>query len=121
LAVERILGNLVGNALTAAGRPGGHIWLSARPVGRVGGEGRPGIALIVTDDGPGFPPGDVERAFQRFYRGDPSRTGPGTGLGLAIVRELARAHGGDAIAENVAPHGARISVLLPATPSPSAG
>jgi signal transduction histidine kinase len=58
----------------------------------------------------------VERAFQRFYRGDPSRSAPGTGLGLAIVRELARAHGGEAIAENVAPHGARLSVLLPETP-----
>ena len=116
LAVERILGNLVGNALTAAGHPGGHIWLAAQAVGRVGQEGRSGVALSVTDDGPGFPPGDLERAFQRFYRGDPSRTGPGTGLGLAIVRELARAHGGEAIAENVAPHGARISVVLPATP-----
>jgi len=120
LAVERILGNLVGNALAAAGRPGGHIWLAARSVVRIGPDGRPGVALSVTDDGPGFPPGDVERAFQRFYRGDPSRTGPGTGLGLAIVRELARAHGGDAIAENVAPHGARISVLLPVTPAPPA-
>jgi two-component system sensor histidine kinase MprB len=75
----------------------------------------------VTDDGPGFAPGDVDRAFQRLYRGDPSRSGPGTGLGLAIVRELARAHGGDAIAENVAPHGARISVSLPVTPGPLTG
>ena len=65
-------------------------------------------------------PGEVERAFQRFYRGDPSRSAPGTGLGLAIVRELARAHGGDAVAENVAPHGARLSVVLPETPSPPA-
>ncbi len=117
LAVERILGNLVGNALTAAGRPGGQVWLAAQPIRSVGRDGRPGVALSVTDDGPGFPPGDLERAFQRFYRGDPSRTGPGTGLGLAIVRELARAHGGEAIAENVAPHGARISVVLPATPT----
>ncbi len=116
LAVERILGNLVANALAAVPAPGGHVWLAARPVPGLGAGGRPGVALSVTDDGPGFPPGDVERAFQRFYRGDPSRSAPGTGLGLAIVRELARAHGGDAIAENVAPHGARLSVLLPETP-----
>ncbi len=115
LAVERILGNLVANALAVV-QPGGHVWLAARPVASVGPSGRPGVALSVTDDGPGFPPGDVDRAFQRFYRGDPSRTGTGTGLGLAIVRELARAHGGEAIAENVAPHGARLSVTLPETP-----
>lgn len=116
LAVERILGNLVANALAAFGGPGGHVWLAARPVSAAGPSGVPGVVLSVTDDGPGFPPGDVERAFQRFYRGDPSRSGSGTGLGLAIVRELARAHGGEAIAENVAPHGGRLSVVLPQTP-----
>jgi signal transduction histidine kinase len=118
LAVERILGNLVANALAAVSA-GGHVWLAARSVTTIGPTGEPGIALSVTDDGPGFPPGDVERAFQRFYRGDPSRSGSGTGLGLAIVRELARAHGGDAVAENVAPHGARLSVVLPVTPAPA--
>lgn len=116
LAVERILGNLVANALAAFGGPGGHVWLAARPVSTAGPAGVPSVVLSVTDDGPGFPPGDVERAFQRFYRGDPSRSGSGTGLGLAIVRELARAHGGEAVAENVAPHGARLSVILPQTP-----
>jgi two-component system sensor histidine kinase BaeS len=120
LAIERILANLVANALAAA-RSGGHVWLAARPVEAVGPAGGQGVALSVTDDGPGFPPGEVERAFQRFYRGDPSRSTPGTGLGLAIVRELARAHGGDAVAENVAPHGARLSVMLPETPLPPAG
>ncbi|MEA2538280.1 MAG: two-component system, OmpR family, sensor kinase [Chloroflexota bacterium] len=121
LAVERILGNLVANAMAASGGPGGHVWLAARSVataGPAGPAGVPSVVLSVTDDGPGFPPGDVERAFQRFYRGDPSRSGSGTGLGLAIVRELARAHGGEAVAENVAPRGARLSVILPQTPRP---
>ncbi|HEX7490345.1 MAG TPA: sensor histidine kinase, partial [Candidatus Limnocylindrales bacterium] len=59
----------------------------------------------------------TEKIFERFYRADPSRTGSGSGLGLAIVRELARAHGGEAWAENVAPHGARVTVLLPVVPS----
>jgi signal transduction histidine kinase len=121
LAVERILGNLVENALAAVPGPGGHVWVAASSVPSTGRNGAPGIALTVTDDGPGFPPGDVDRAFQRFYRGDPSRSGAGTGLGLAIVRELARAHGGEAIAENVAPHGARLSILLPLAPSPPTG
>lgn len=118
VAVERIMGNLVANALAAVTGPDGHVWLAARPVASVGPGGAPGVVLSVTDDGPGFPPGDVERAFQRFYRGDPSRSGSGTGLGLAIVRELARAHGGEALAENLAPTGARLSVILPQTPRP---
>jgi signal transduction histidine kinase len=125
LAAERILQNLIENALSVL-PGGGHVWLRA---GSLRMPGRPpGISLSVTDDGPGFPPGTSERVFERFYRADPSRAGGGSGLGLAIVRELARAHGGEAWAENVAPHGARVTVLLPLTPvvvgsanSPAAG
>ncbi len=113
LAVERILQNLIENALSVVPW-GGHVWLRAVSLRM---PGRPtGISLSVTDDGPGFPPGTAERVFERFYRADPSRTGGGSGLGLAIVRELARAHGGEAWAENVAPHGARVTVLLPLSP-----
>jgi signal transduction histidine kinase len=120
VALDRILGNLVENALSAVAGRGRHVWVDARPVPAVAG-GRRGVAFLVTDDGPGFPPGDAERAFDRFYRGDASRSGTGTGLGLAIVRELARAHGGDAVAENVAPQGARISVVLPTAGGPYGG
>ena len=113
LAVERILQNLVDNALSVLPN-GGHVWLRAATLAM---PDRPrGISLSVTDDGSGFPPGTTERVFERFFRADPSRTGSGSGLGLAIVRELARAHGGEAWAENVAPHGARVSVLLPYVP-----
>lgn len=113
LAAERILQNLVDNALFAL-PGGGHIWLRAAPLHL---EGRPqGISLSVTDDGPGFPPGTLLRVFERFFRADPSRAGGGSGLGLAIVRELARAHGGEAWAENVAPRGARVTVFLPVAP-----
>ena len=114
LAAERILQNLIENALSVLPK-GGHVWLRAA---RLRMPGRPpGISLSVTDDGPGFPPGTSERVFERFYRADPSRTGSGSGLGLAIVRELARAHGGEAWTENVAPHGARVTVLLPTSPA----
>jgi signal transduction histidine kinase len=112
LATERILANLVANALDLVPR-GGHVWLSAARVSP------DGIALTVTDDGPGFPPGAAGRVFERFYRADPARSGSGTGLGLAIVRELAQAHGGSAHAENVAPHGARVGVILPIVPQPA--
>jgi signal transduction histidine kinase len=109
-AVERIVANLVTNALNAAPSAGGHVWLAARP-----GPGET-VALSVTDDGPGFPPGAAARVFERFYRADRARAGSGSGLGLAIVREFAVAHGGSAHAENVAPHGARVSVVLPRIP-----
>jgi len=108
-AMERILGNLIDNALAVA-RPGGQVLVEARLA--PGGS----VAFRVSDDGPGFPAGALDRAFDRFYRADPARTGPGTGLGLSIVRALARAHGGDAVAENLAPSGARITVTLPAVP-----
>jgi len=116
LALDRILGNLVDNALAILG-PGGRIRLEARTVADAAGVPGPAIAFAAVDDGPGFPPGGTERAFDRFYRGDPSRAGEGSGLGLSIVRELARAHGGSAIAENLSPHGARVSVILPVSPS----
>ncbi len=114
-AVERIMANLIANALAIA-PSGGHIWLSATAGPPTADGASQTIVLAVTDDGPGFPPGTAARVFERFFRGDPARTGPGSGLGLAIVRELATAHGGTAHAENVAPHGARVSVVLPKIP-----
>jgi len=124
VAVDRILANLVENALAAV-PPGGSVVVSAAPepppaTGRRVRGGRsaspPGVLLAVTDDGPGFPPGTRGRVFERFFRADPARSGPGSGLGLSIVRELARAHGGDAWAEDVVPHGGRVVVRLPSVP-----
>lgn len=113
LAAERILQNLVENALSVLPQ-GGHVWLRASALTLPGRA--PGISMSVTDDGAGLPPGTTEKVFERFFRADPSRSGSGSGLGLAIVRELARAHGGEAWAENVAPHGARVTVLMPVVP-----
>jgi signal transduction histidine kinase len=109
VAVDRILGNLIENALAMVPSPGGHVWLEARG-------STDWITLLVSDDGPGFPPGGTERIFDRFFRGDPARSGTSSGLGLAIVRELARAHGGEALAESLAPRGARVIVHLPRVP-----
>jgi len=109
-AVERILGNLVANGLAHAPRPGGHVTVEAAAL--PGGE----VLLAVRDDGPGIAGAALGRIFERFYRADPSRSGPGSGLGLAIVDELARAHGGRAFAENLPIGGARVGVVLPRTP-----
>ena len=75
------------------------------------------VRISVSDSGPGIPPGDVSRVFERFYRVDKSRARPGgTGLGLAIVKHLVELHGGEAIAENRAEGGARFIVTLPNQP-----
>jgi signal transduction histidine kinase len=69
----------------------------------------------VADPGPGIAPGQLPRVFDRFYRAEAARTrvGGGTGLGLAIARVLARAQGGDLVAENGAAGGAVVSLRLP--------
>jgi two-component system phosphate regulon sensor histidine kinase PhoR len=72
------------------------------------------ITIAVSDSGPGIPPEDLTRVFERFYRVDKSRSRPGgTGLGLAIVRHLVELHGGRVRAENRQEGGARFSVTLP--------
>ncbi len=73
------------------------------------------VAIIVTDSGPGIPPEDLTRVFERFYRVDKSRARPGgTGLGLAIARHLVELHNGRIWAENRPAGGAQFTVLLPA-------
>jgi signal transduction histidine kinase len=110
-ALDRILGNIIANALKHAPSPDGRVSIEVSPRGET-------VTLSVADDGPGIPEAALGHVFDRFYRADPSRTGPGSGLGLAIVRDLAEALGGEAFAENVAGNGARVGVILPAAGSP---
>lgn len=73
-----------------------------------------GDAVVrVSDKGPGIPPAELERIFNRFYRVDRSRSAPGTGLGLAIAKHLAVAHGGSIRAFNRPEGGATFEVRLP--------
>ena len=108
-ALDRILGNIIDNALAHAPSPGGRVRVEVS-------RSDDGITLAVADDGPGIPDAALPHVFDRFSRADPSRTSRGSGLGLAIVRDLAEALGGTAFAENVADNGARVGVILPATP-----
>jgi two-component system, OmpR family, sensor kinase len=78
--------------------------------------------LAVADRGPGMDAEEVERVFERFHRGDPtrSRASGGVGLGLSIVAAVAEAHGGSASAESEPGHGSTFRVTLPllkATPN----
>ena len=106
--LEQVLFNLLDNAHKYAGDSGATIH------GRKDGGD---VVLSVTDEGPGVKPSDLERIFEKFYRG--GRTDgrrPGTGLGLSICRELIEAMGGTIVAQSpaVRRRGTRIVIRLPA-------
>jgi two-component system, OmpR family, sensor histidine kinase KdpD len=73
------------------------------------------LVIIIEDRGPGFPPTQIEKVFDKFYRLDNTKTG-GTGLGLSIVKGFTEAHNGTVTLENV-PHGARFTIEVPAETS----
>lgn len=112
--LRQVLVNLLGNALahTPAGTPV-EVRLTARD----------GLALVeVQDHGPGLTPEQAQRVFERFYRGDSSRTRAtgvpglsGSGLGLSIVSAVAEAHGGRAGVRSTAGEGATFLLELPLT------
>ena len=73
--------------------------------------------IVFQDHGPGIPPHDLPHVFERFYRGDRSRTRAtgGFGLGLAIAKALVEAYGGTISAESQPGRGTRMTVQLPST------
>jgi len=95
----QMIGNLVDNALRYT-PGGGRITLTAGWGGVSAPPRRPTVTVI--DTGSGILPDDLPHVFDRFYRGDKSRTraSGGSGLGLAIVKQLAEAHGGRVWAES---------------------
>jgi signal transduction histidine kinase len=99
--LRQALGNLVDNALRHGA---GDVTLRA-------GTQADRTVFDVSDCGPGFAPELADRAFERFARGDRSRSGDGAGLGLAIVRAIAEAHRGGA--EIVATSPPTVRVWLP--------
>jgi signal transduction histidine kinase len=90
--------NLVSNA---ARHGAGAISIGATPAGDHA------VDLWVEDEGPGFPPEFVDRAFERFARADESRSRGGTGLGLALVAAVAQTHDGTARID-----GSRVTIRL---------
>ena len=69
--------------------------------------------IRVSDEGPGIPPAEAARVFDRFYQSDRSRSASGTGLGLAIVRAIAEALHGSAEVAASASGGATLVVKIP--------
>lgn len=72
-----------------------------------------GVEITVRDQGPGIPPEDLPRIWDRLYRGDKSRSQRGLGLGLSLVQAIARAHGGTATVVSTPGQGAVFTVTLP--------
>ncbi|USN98459.1 MAG: HAMP domain-containing histidine kinase [Phycisphaeraceae bacterium] len=113
-SIERILANLIDNACRyGAGRADAVVRLSAFRAGE-------SARLRVADDGPGVPPGERDRIFGDFFRGEAStRSHSGMGLGLALARGLARAEGGDLRLVKADGPGAVFELSLPAADSPA--
>jgi two-component system OmpR family sensor kinase len=103
LRLEQALGNLVDNALRHGG---GRVQLEVITVDR-------SVEAHVKDEGPGFPPQFLARAFERFARPQPGREGSGAGLGLSIVQAIAEAHGGKVGAVNSPEGGADVWIVVP--------
>lgn len=101
--VQQVLSILLDNALKAS-PPGGRIVADIIDRGDH-------VRIVVTDEGEGVAPDDVERIFERFYKG--TQTSGGSGLGLAIARELMALMGGEVCAEATGGRGGRFSVILP--------
>lgn len=100
--LRRVVANLLDNAQRHA---------VTAVVARVGVEGTNAV-IRISDDGPGIPPADLERVFERFTRLDDARTRTdgGSGLGLSLVREIVTDHGGT-VALEAGPTGGTIAVV----------
>ncbi|HEV7805983.1 MAG TPA: HAMP domain-containing sensor histidine kinase [Solirubrobacteraceae bacterium] len=108
--IHQVVMNLLENAVRYSPRPG-HVALRASRAGQE-------VTVEVCDDGPGIAEDELERVFERFYRGDGSASaGGGAGLGLAIARWIVELHGGTIRAARREPHGSRMVVTLPAARS----
>lgn len=107
--LEQVFINLLENAIKYT-PPGTPISIRAREENR-------GVTIEFADSGPGFQPGEEERIWQKFYRGN-SGAAAGAGLGLAICQAIVKAHGGTIQAKNNPEGGALLQLWLPLTGPP---
>lgn len=105
-ALRALVRNLLDNAIKFSPAPG-RVDVAVRAV-----DGH--VVLSVDDSGPGIPPAERERVFDRFYRADGASAVPGTGLGLAIVQAVARKHGATLRLLDSALGGLRVEADFPA-------
>jgi two-component system, OmpR family, sensor kinase len=117
--LRQVIGNLMNNAMThtPAGTPI-EVSIGSGILDPRKSDSPPAVVLDVTDHGPGMPPEQAHRVFERFYRTDRARaraTG-GSGLGLAIVAALVAAQGGVASLRTSEGKGATFRIALPLAP-----
>jgi two-component system sensor histidine kinase KdpD len=103
--MEHVFVNLLENAAKYT-PPGTPIEISAAA-------GAQQMTVEVADRGPGITPGEEERVFEKFYRGEVVGSAPGAGLGLTICRAVVEAHGGKIWVENRGGGGAAFRFTLP--------
>jgi signal transduction histidine kinase len=110
-ALDRVVKNLVSNAVKYS-PTGSRVRVTARARAVP-----PAVEITVEDEGPGIAEADRARIFEPYYRtAVGAKTAGGAGLGLAVVKSLIDAHGGTIRADNVTPHGTRMTLILPAVP-----
>jgi len=109
-ALRRALANLLSNAIRITGseKTGGQIKV-------VGGQDADQVWVSVEDNGPGLSTEDIERVFQRFWKGNVSEAKESgrSGLGLAIVRQIVEGHGGQVTVRSQLGNGATFTIWLP--------
>lgn len=103
--IEQVLVNLIDNAIKYSPR-GSDVFISADRT-------EDAVKISVEDSGPGIRPEDVSRVFDKFYRGEWTKTVGGTGLGLSICKGIVEAHGGRIWTENLPNRGAGFYLTLP--------
>jgi len=108
--LEQALGNIIGNAVKFS-PPGGTVDVRIYVCGAR-------VVVEARDEGPGIPPDEAPRVFERFYRGrDANRGGEGSGLGLAIAKAIVDAHSGAIEIQSGLDRGTAIVVGLPISDS----
>jgi signal transduction histidine kinase len=103
--LAQVLRNLLQNAVSHTG-DGGLVEVDVEADGNR-------VRFVVHDDGPGIPPEEADRLFDRFHRGSGDAGNRGTGLGLAIARAIVEAHGGRIWIESPGEPGATVAFELP--------
>lgn len=104
--MQQVIANLLDNALKYSGE-NGRVFITARREG-------PSVVITVADTGIGIPAQEIDKIWDRLYRGDRSRSQRGLGLGLSFVQAIVHAHGGTVNVRSAINEGSTFIVTLPA-------